>query len=187
MKLRTFQVVKLFLFIFALIITLLTLFAPIYQPSNTVKELSGSVGIRDNKDIISHMQPPWNYIYTFGDVWCHQKSERSFFIKSNQMPVCARCVGIFFGVFSGLGISTFIRMEIDKNIHKKVLLAFVVGYAPLATDVIGQSAELWHSTNALRVLTGTLSGSAFGFILGVAVDVVCTALSSSVFWSDWRK
>lgn len=184
MKLRTFQVVKLSFFICALIVMLLTLLAPIYQPSNTVKELSGSVGIRDNKDMLSRMQPPWNCIYTFGDIWCHQKSERSFFIKRNQMPVCARCVGIFFGVFSGLGISIFIRMEIGKNTHKKILLPFVVGYTPLATDVIGQSAGLWQSTNALRVLTGTLSGSAFGFILGVAVDVVCIALSSSVLWSD---
>ncbi|MGB0377236.1 MAG: DUF2085 domain-containing protein, partial [Poseidonia sp.] len=40
-------------------------------------------------------------IYGFGDVNCHQKSERSWEVNNNQLPVCTRDVGIFAGLFIG--------------------------------------------------------------------------------------
>jgi uncharacterized membrane protein len=94
------------------------------------------------------------------------------------MPVCARCLGLFLGVSFGFGISIFIRVKIDKNIHKKFLIPLVIGYLPLAIDGTGQLVGLWHSTNILRVLTGTFAGSAFGIIFGMAIDVVSIALIS---------
>ena len=41
------------------------------------------------------------FIYGFGDLNCHQKYERSWELNGNQMPVCVRDVGIFFGFFVG--------------------------------------------------------------------------------------
>ena len=40
----------------------------------------------------------WIKLMNLGDkIGCHQISERSFFIKGYQFPVCARCTGVFFG------------------------------------------------------------------------------------------
>jgi uncharacterized membrane protein len=36
-------------------------------------------------------------IYAFGDINCHQNHNRSYEINENQMPVCARDIGIFSG------------------------------------------------------------------------------------------
>ena len=36
-------------------------------------------------------------VYATGAVLCHQRPERSFFIASHQMPVCARCTGLYLG------------------------------------------------------------------------------------------
>ena len=36
-------------------------------------------------------------VYAVGAVICHQRPERSFFIAAHQMPVCARCTGIYIG------------------------------------------------------------------------------------------
>lgn len=178
MKAKNFQLMKLSFFIFTLLFVLLIILSPIHQPSNTIKDLSGYVGISDNEHIISHMNFPWKYIYAFGDIWCHQRSERSLFINGNQMPVCARCFGIFFGVSFGLGISIFIRTRVNKDIHKKILILFALGYTPLAVDGVGQLVGLWHSTNLLRLLTGTFAGLTFGVILSMAIDIVGIALSS---------
>jgi uncharacterized membrane protein len=178
MRLQTLQVVKLSLFFLCSAFTACIILAPAYQPSNTIKDLSGSVGIFDNKNVTWHMAFPWNYIYTFGDVWCHQKSERSFFINGNQMPVCARCFGIFLGVPIGICFSILSKTKIDKNIHKKFLIPLISGYSPLAVDEAGQLAGLWHSTNIIRMLTGISAGLAFGFILSIAMDVVNIALST---------
>jgi hypothetical protein len=35
--------------------------------------------------------------YLVGGLLCHQRPERSFFLSGSQMPVCARCTGIYFG------------------------------------------------------------------------------------------
>ena len=36
-------------------------------------------------------------VYAIGGGICHQRPERSFFLWAEQMPVCARCAGIYFG------------------------------------------------------------------------------------------
>src|SRR5438093_145990 len=36
-------------------------------------------------------------VYRAGSVLCHQRPERSFHLFSMQMPVCARCTGIYAG------------------------------------------------------------------------------------------
>jgi hypothetical protein len=41
------------------------------------------------------------FIYAFGDLNCHMKHERTWEINDNQMPVCTRDVGIFFGIAVG--------------------------------------------------------------------------------------
>ena len=40
--------------------------------------------------------------YLFGGVVCHQLPDRSFHPAGVQMPVCARCAGLYFG--AGLGV-----------------------------------------------------------------------------------
>src|SRR4029450_12060460 len=35
--------------------------------------------------------------YLVGSLLCHQRPERSFFLWGSQMPVCARCTGIYAG------------------------------------------------------------------------------------------
>jgi|RhiMetdeSRZDD1v2_1073273.scaffolds.fasta_scaffold04514_10 Predicted membrane protein (DUF2085) len=37
------------------------------------------------------------FVYVAGSVVCHQLPERSFHLWAAQMPVCARCTGIYFG------------------------------------------------------------------------------------------
>jgi len=36
-------------------------------------------------------------VYAIGSVICHQRPERSFYLWSHQLPVCARCTGIYVG------------------------------------------------------------------------------------------
>ena len=40
--------------------------------------------------------------YLIGGVVCHQRSDRSFHLHGVQMPVCARCAGLYLG--AGLGV-----------------------------------------------------------------------------------
>ncbi|HEX3646156.1 MAG TPA: DUF2085 domain-containing protein [Vicinamibacterales bacterium] len=40
-------------------------------------------------------------VYGIGSLICHQLPERSYHIWTAQMPVCARCAGIYFGAVAG--------------------------------------------------------------------------------------
>ena len=101
--------------------------APYTIPNSSVPELSGranyidymgenswgNIQTEDGKSVghnqeehggkfsWSELNPYAALIYGFGDLNCHQKYERSWSLNGNQMPVCVRDVGIFFGFFLG--------------------------------------------------------------------------------------
>jgi hypothetical protein len=47
-------------------------------------------------------------VYGLGSLICHQLPERSYHLWAAQMPVCARCAGIYFGAACGALASTFV-------------------------------------------------------------------------------
>ena len=46
-------------------------------------------------------------VYGIGSLVCHQLPERSYQLWTAQMPVCARCAGIYFGAVLGAVASAF--------------------------------------------------------------------------------
>ena len=42
------------------------------------------------------------FIFAVGSVVCHQLPERSFFLDGRQLPVCARCTGLYLSGAAGL-------------------------------------------------------------------------------------
>jgi len=131
----------------------------------------------------SELNPYYAFVYAFGDFNCHQKHERSWVINGNQMPVCARDVGIFFGlalgglVFSRRGLNrwtirdSFLTLFPDSftsrfYIKDQRLLAMwgtgILFCLPVVLDGGIQAISSYESNNILRVLTGL----PFGFIIG---------------------
>ena len=48
-------------------------------------------------------------VYAIGSAVCHQLPERSFHLWRAQMPVCARCTGIYFGAVIGATAGALVR------------------------------------------------------------------------------
>ena len=83
----------------------------------------------------------------FGKVFhCHQLPDRSFHIKGIQLPLCARCTGILFGlVLVGPICCVFLPINMYVSLGL-VLLMFIDGF----TQFKG-----WRkSNNILRLITG---------------------------------
>ena len=183
---------------------------PYLLPTGTVPELSGRANMMDyssgdswgNKEHSEHGEmghnqsahggtfawselsnPYYAFVYAFGDFNCHQKHERSWGINGNQMPVCARDVGIFFGlalgglVFSRRGLNrwtirdSFLTLFPDSwteqfYIKDQRLYAMwgisILFCLPVVLDGGIQAVSDYESNNLLRVLTGL----PFGFIIG---------------------
>ncbi|HEC82029.1 MAG TPA: DUF2085 domain-containing protein, partial [Thermoplasmatales archaeon] len=147
----------------------LQLAAPFFLPQGNVIDLSGQVGVVDNEQQIKHMTSPWNIIYEIGDLMCHQKSERSFFINGNQMPFCSRCTAIWLGLATGLGIIVFVRIRLDG----KFIVCLLLGLVPIGIDGIGQLLGFWESINTVRFISGLLAGFVCGIATGVIVQESC--------------
>lgn len=101
-------------------------------------------------------------IYDSGDSMCHQKSSRSYFINDNQMPYCARCTALFWGLALGVGLVAFIRIELKW-------WWLVGGLVPMGVDGGLQMVTSYESINIIRVITGGLAGMVTGFAIGVIV------------------
>ena len=144
--------------------------APIALPKNSVKDLSGLTGVSDNEEIIKKMPVPWNSVYDCGDILCHQKADRSFFINGNQMPFCARCTAIWLGIAIGLGFMVLYKVELDN----KFLILVIIGILPIGIDGMGQLFQLWESNNVIRVITGSFIGIVCGIAIGLITEEIKT-------------
>lgn len=95
------------------------------------------------------------FFYLFFSPLCHQLPERSFFIWGHQLPICARCTGIYMGVFVG---SLFAHQESPP------FWVLVAGLIPLGIDG-GTQLFFRESTNAIRFATGIIAGVVVAFYL----------------------
>ena len=88
---------------------------------------------------------------------CHQRTDRSFRYNGYQIPICARCLGLYGGYFIGIILAFFIS---SSNIY--ILLIFV-----LATYIDGtvQLLTKYESNNYVRLTTGLVSGIASVLLL----------------------
>ncbi|MBU6997442.1 MAG: DUF2085 domain-containing protein [Theionarchaea archaeon] len=87
-------------------------------------------------------------MYLFFSPVCHQLPQRSFHIAGHQLPVCARCTGIYLGALIGSSVAS------GTSPPRWVLMAAVF---PLVLDG-GTQLLFRESNNILRLATGLAAG-----------------------------
>lgn len=108
--------------------------------------------------------------YLGGGVVCHQRPERSFHLAGSQMPVCARCTGLYaaapFGLAAALlPVSARLRRATHPARARWLLLAAL---APIAFSVAAEWGGLRAPSNVERFLTGLPAGFVVAWIAGAA-------------------
>lgn len=161
-KLRFFKA-NFIVFIILLVWVLALVIAPLTLPKNTLNlENDGRVGTKEFSSKFDSMNWFARAIYKSGDINCHQLAKRSYFINGNQMPYCARDVGVFFGLAIGTGITAFACIRIKW-------WWLVLGLIPIGVDGTTQLLTSYESTNLLRITTGGLAGIIAGIALGFII------------------
>jgi hypothetical protein len=125
-------------------------------------------------------------VYALGAAVCHQRGERSFHLWSVQMPVCARCTGIYVGaaitaaayLWAAAGGRDGARGEIDRANRRRpgvrrarALLA--AGALPAAMTLVYEWVTGDVPANGIRAVSGVLLGAA-------AARVVLTTMEDRV-------
>ena len=110
---------------------------------------------------------PVLFVYQLGAHICHQRPERSFHLAGIQMPVCARCFGLYAAGAAGLIIAWGIR-SIWSMPHGRAVLA--VAALPIAISVGLEWMGLFATTNLVRSMTALPLGFAAGFVVIAALE-----------------
>jgi uncharacterized membrane protein len=127
-------------------------------------------------------------VYGAGSVVCHQLPARSFTLWSVQMPVCARCTGIYggaalaammlvgrFGSFPDQGSAT-------GDIPRRSRTVLALAALPTALTLGYEWTTGMTPSNPIRALSGAPLGAAVVFVIaaawpaGAAADVVRRAV-----------
>ncbi|NMA82762.1 MAG: DUF2085 domain-containing protein [Epulopiscium sp.] len=97
---------------------------------------------------------------------CHQIPERSLVLKSSYLPLCARCTGIYLGVFICF-IYLVLRKRKNGNQPPSIplLAILVLAFLPLIGDGLSSYLEFRETSNAIRLITGILFGSSLPFFI----------------------
>ncbi|MHC1783894.1 MAG: DUF2085 domain-containing protein [Anaerolineaceae bacterium] len=114
---------------------------------------------------------------------CHRISHRSFFLDDRQLPLCARCTGMYLGAFITL-LFQLPRRKSGGMPSKKwlVFLGFLVmlfGVDGLNSylHLIPNAPSAYESQNWLRLATGTG--------MGVGLSAVLFPIFNQSAWSNW--
>src|SRR5688572_16536441 len=103
------------------------------------------------------------FIFAVGSLICHQRPERSFFVDGHQLPVCARCTGLYLSAAVGLtawiawklarGLKsvpgTNFNVPIDPRFARRVL---VLAAIPTAVSLASGAIGMWDGSNVTRAL-----------------------------------
>lgn len=101
-------------------------------------------------------------VYAAGDVVCHQRPERSFHPWGTQLPVCARCAGLYAGALAGL---LGLVWPVSAGRTRALLIAAAV---PTAATFLAELGGLVDPGNAVRAAAALPLGAATSwFVSGV--------------------
>ena len=92
---------------------------------------------------------------------CHQRADRSFFLKNYQFPLCARCTGMILGY-----IFAIVAIIILGSIS--VIVSFIF-MGIMFLDWFIQFKRLKESTNIRRLITGIIGG--YG-VVGLLFNII---------------
>jgi uncharacterized membrane protein len=109
--------------------------------------------------------------YGIGGFICHQMPERSFHLGGLQIPVCARCLGIYAGaaLAAGAYVTTRLRVANRPLTSLDAQAVFILGALPSIVTFGLEWSGVWRGTNMVRAAAGAALGIGSAFVVMSAV------------------
>jgi uncharacterized membrane protein len=104
-------------------------------------------------------------IYGIGSLVCHQKPERSFHLWGAQLPVCARCAGIYLGAAAALIRR---RAKASRVVNDREILALAA--LPTVATLLFEWTTGMTPSNTIRFVSGLPIGAVVSWLVTSRVD-----------------
>jgi uncharacterized membrane protein len=120
--------------------------------------------------------------YAAASLLCHQRPERSFYLGAYQLPVCARCLGIYAGAAAGGAAALLMGRwrsltAARRGVSRRVAAITVFALLPTVVTVALEWMGAWYPSNGTRALAGTPAG--------FVVALVVTRALATVHYGEW--
>ena len=110
--------------------------------------------------------PGW--VFPLGSFICHQRPERSFFITGQQLAVCARCTGLYFGTAMAAPLALIAVSSLTGSRARRIA---IVAAAPTALTWILEFGGVAAFSNVARFIAALPLGFAAAWlVLGVLAE-----------------
>ena len=102
-------------------------------------------------------------VYGIGSAVCHQLPARSFHLWAAQMPVCARCTGIYAGAaVAAIVMST----SFDRRLrHDNPRMVVALAALPTAATLVYEWSTGVTPSNWIRAVAGACLGAAVAIVV----------------------
>jgi uncharacterized membrane protein len=111
-------------------------------------------------------------LYAAGAFLCHQIPERSFHVAGFQLPVCARCLGLYAGGAVGavVAVPTFSRrvLRSGHRTRRHWVLTLIAALPTVATVVVERGIG-WPVSNSARAAAAVPLAAVVAFVVMRAV------------------
>ncbi len=102
------------------------------------------------------------FFYESAGLVCHQRPERSFHLWGLQLPVCARCAGIYWSAAAGAVAAWLARPRSAGAPALRLLLGLAA--IPTALTVAIEFAGIAYPSNVVRAISALPLGAAGAWI-----------------------
>jgi uncharacterized membrane protein len=108
-------------------------------------------------------------MYAAGSLICHQRPERSFHLLGAQMPVCARCAGIYAGAAVAAAVSWLRILQGSRPLRRgypgAAVEVLLVSALPAAGTLLYEWTTGHTPGNWMRLTSGAPLGAAAAWVL----------------------
>ena len=119
-------------------------------------------------------------VYSIGSLLCHQLPERSYQMWTAQMPVCARCAGIYFGAVLGAVAGAIRTAKSVRHTGPEVApgfgpakvarVALALAVAPTLLTLVYEWTTVEMPSHAIRAAAGLPIGLVVAWLVVAAAD-----------------
>jgi len=110
-------------------------------------------------------------VYQVGSLVCHQLPNRSFYFAGAQLPVCARCTGLYVGAAVAALAAARMGPALRRRVWDRAKQLLLIGATPTALTLMYE----WTSGN----MPAHWIRAAAGFPLGAIVMLIVLSATAS--------
>jgi uncharacterized membrane protein len=116
-----------------------------------------------------------DFLYNLYSFFCYQQPDRCYYLGSQALAVCSRCLGVYSGFFLSALFYPVLPVSLIRWVADRPS-CILLGAGPMIIDALANLLKLWATSLLLRTATG--------FIWSIFLPFFWFQAFSQLAWQD---